>query len=127
MPLAKRAPDAPADAFAHTAGAFLFLRIRFNLLRRGRNCENTDQCVSAAFPAGRALCGTFFVEGVEIEVGVPDALPRIREDVDVVRMHRLSLYILIVAIVVLLPGEVAQEPEIGGGLESRNKLSMAGQ
>ncbi len=54
-----------------------------------------------------------------------DALPRIGEDVDVVRMHRLSFYILIVAIVVLWPGEVAQEPQVGNGLEKDERRLAA--
>jgi len=56
---------------------------------------------------------------------VADALPRTGEDVDVVRMHRLSLYILIVAIVVLWPGEVAQEPQVGNGLEKQERTLAA--
>src|SRR5215471_12898265 len=54
-----------------------------------------------------------------------DALPWIRKDVDVVRMRRLSFYILIVAIVVLWPGEVAQEPEVGNGLEKEERTLAA--
>ena len=56
---------------------------------------------------------------------VADALPWIRKDVDVIRMHRLSLYILIVAIVVLWPGEVAQEPQVGDGLEKEERTFAA--
>jgi hypothetical protein len=52
---------------------------------------------------------------------VADALPWIRKDVDVIRMHRLSLYILIVAIVVLWPGEVGQEPQVGDSLEKEER------
>jgi hypothetical protein len=68
---------------------------------------------------------TFFVEGVEIEIGMPDALPWIRKDVDVVRMHQLSFYILILWMVVLWPGEVAQEPQVGNGLEQQERTLAA--
>ena len=50
-----------------------------------------------------------------------DLLPRVGEDVDVVRVARLTLYILILAIVVSRPREVAQEPEVGNGLEQEER------
>src|SRR5215472_7848563 len=56
---------------------------------------------------------------------MPDALPRVGEDVDVVRMHRLSFYILILAIVMLWPREVAQEPQVGNGLEQEERTLAA--
>jgi hypothetical protein len=70
-------------------------------------------------------CTAFLVKGIQIEIWVADALPWIRKDVDVVRMHRLSFYILIVAIVVLWPGEVAQEPQVGNGLEKEERTLAA--
>jgi hypothetical protein len=61
------------------------------------------------------------VEGVQIEVRVPNALPRVRKNVDVVRMNRFAFGISIIAIVVLWSGEVGQEPVVGDGPEKEER------
>lgn len=51
-------------------------------------------CVCIPCPAMmRASCGTFLVEGVEMEIGIADPPPRIGEDVDVVGGLQFSFYI----------------------------------
>jgi hypothetical protein len=60
---------------------------------------------------------TLFVEGVEIEVGIADALPWVREDMDVVGWNPLVVGKFVIAIVVLGLRKVREEADVSNSTQ----------